>query len=63
MAVARMARIICGVVSHVQPNSEVDMIKRIRRVVILMASVAGLLALSAQAAHAGMSLNHSEPLR
>jgi hypothetical protein len=58
-----MARIICGVVSHMQLNSEVYMIKRIRRVVILMASVAGLLALSAQAAHAGMSLNHSEPLR
>jgi hypothetical protein len=39
------------------------MIKGIRRVTILLASVAGLLALSAQAAHAGMSINHCEPLR
>jgi hypothetical protein len=39
------------------------MIKRIRRVAILLASVTGLLALSAQAAHAGMSLNHCEPMR
>jgi hypothetical protein len=41
---------------------EVHMIKRIRRVAILLAGVAGLLVLSAQAAHAGMSINHSEPL-
>ena len=39
------------------------MIKRIRRVAILLAGVAGLLAVSAQAAHAGISLNHCEPLR
>ena len=39
------------------------MIKRIRRMAILLASVAGLLAVSAQAAHAGMSLNHCEPLQ
>jgi hypothetical protein len=52
-----------GVVSHVQSNSEVPMLKSIRRVAILVAGVASLLAVSAQAAHAGMSLNHSEPLR
>jgi hypothetical protein len=44
-------------------DPEVPMIKRIRRVAILLAAAAGLLAVSAQAAHAGMSLNHCEPLR
>ena len=37
------------------------MIKRIRRMAILLASVTGLLVVSAQAAHAGVSLNHCEP--
>jgi hypothetical protein len=46
-----------------QFDPEVHMIRRIRRVAILLASVAGLLAVSAQTAHAGMSLNHCEPLR
>jgi len=44
-------------------DPEVYMIRRIRRVAILLAGVAGLVAVSAQAAHAGMSLNHCEPLR
>ena len=39
------------------------MIRRIRRVTILLAGLAGLLVLTEQAAHAGMSLNHCEPLR
>jgi hypothetical protein len=39
------------------------MIKRIRRVTILLASMAGLLVLSEQAAHAFISYNHCEPLR
>jgi hypothetical protein len=38
-------------------------IKYIRRALVLAAGVTGLLALSAHAASAGMSLNHCEPLR
>jgi hypothetical protein len=39
------------------------MIRNVRRIVVLLAGVAGLLALAGQAAHAGMSLNHCEPVR
>jgi hypothetical protein len=42
---------------------EEHMIRYLRRVLVLAAGLTGLLALSAQAAHAGMSLNHCEPLR
>jgi hypothetical protein len=42
---------------------ETIVIKYVRRVLVLVASLTGLLALSAQAASAGMSLNHCEPLR
>jgi hypothetical protein len=42
---------------------DVKMTRRIRRWAILLAGLAGLLAASATAAHAGMSLNHTEPLR
>jgi hypothetical protein len=36
---------------------------RIRRLVILVAGMTGLLALFETAAHAGTNLNHCEPLR
>ena len=39
------------------------MIRGIRRVTILLASAAGLLVLSEQAAHAFISYNHCEPVR
>jgi len=39
------------------------MIKHLRRAVVLLLGMAGLLVLSAQAANAGISLNHCEPLQ
>ncbi len=39
------------------------MIKNVRRAMVLLAGAAGLLVLAGNAAHAGMSLNHCEPLR
>jgi hypothetical protein len=37
--------------------------KRIRQVLILLAGLVGLLAIAETAANAGMSYNHTEPLR
>jgi len=47
-------------------SSEVEslMIKsRVRRLLVLVAAMTGLLALFETAAHAGTNLNHCEPLR
>jgi hypothetical protein len=46
------------------PEVESSMIKgRIRRFVVLVAAMTGLLALSETVAHAGTNLNHCVPLR
>jgi hypothetical protein len=39
------------------------MVRHIRRAVVLLAGLAGVIVLSEQAAHATITLNHCEPLR